>query len=176
MTNSSGSIRRPDENDTAQKPLIDQYAGTDGGINFDSLSNEVINVILNSGNGSNGLTIIEKTIDSLDPTPLETNALHIIAPDELTADNNVLTLPDGAAGDVVVVLDGDMKFADFPVVIQADKKIDGFDTITMDMKHCYLEFIFSETRDSWITRDPLFAPVTTHSVIAGHEANFLEMK
>ena len=94
ITDSGGYVKRLSDEGNAAVSKIEQYNGMAGGVKLASLASEVLNVIAKSGSGSNGLTIIEKTIDSLDPTPLETNALHIVAPDELTADNNVLTLPE----------------------------------------------------------------------------------
>ena len=166
VTDANGNIGQLDRDSNFGK-YTGSNRGMKGGIEPDKLSQNTLALITNSGGGAagGGLKVIDKLIDSLDPTPLEANAMYLIAPDEATTDNNVLTLPDGQAGDIVIVLDADAKFDSFPTVVQSDKKIDGYDTITMDMAHCYMEFIFSERRDSWVTRDPLFAPISLHSRI-----------
>ena len=72
----------------------------------------------------------------------------MVYPDETTSANNVLTLPDGVDGDVILIHDPDSKFEAHNVSITSNSTIDGFDDINLDMNHAWVEFIYSGTDSS----------------------------
>ena len=100
--------------------------------------------------------IEEKIIDTLDPTPLSMNTLYLVKPDDIQADNNLLTLPRGVENGTVSILDYLNQFKQNPLVISSRQKIDGFDTITLDIEHCYIDFIFNKEKGTWHTNDYIF--------------------
>ena len=130
-----------------------------GGITENQLSREVLDLI-DSPSGGAGMSVVEKTIDSLDATPLVPNTKYLVYPDQTTPANNVLTLPDGVDGDVILIHDPDSKFKLHNVSITSNSTIDGFDDINLDMNHAWVEFIYSGTDSEWKTRDALYGSST----------------
>ena len=51
------------------------------------------------------------------------------------------------------ILDYLNQFKQNPLVISSRQKIDGFDTITLDIEHCYIDFIFNKEKGTWHTND-----------------------
>ena len=100
--------------------------------------------------------IEEKIIDSLDPIPLSMNTLYLIKPDKNNADNNLLALPRAVESGTISILDYTNEFVKHPLIISSAQKIDGFDTITLDLQHCYIDFIFNEEKGTWVTNDYIF--------------------
>ena len=108
------------------------------------------------GGGGSGMAVAEKTIISLDSTPLIPNTLYLVYPDQSTPANNTLTLPAGSDGDKISILDANYLFATYPVTITSSSTIDGFTGINMNIDHCWVDYVYSATDAEWKTMDALY--------------------
>ena len=108
------------------------------------------------GGGGSGMAVAEKTIITLDSTPLTPNTLYLVYPDESNTANNTLTLPAGSDGDKISILDANYLFATYPVTITSSSNIDGYTGINMNIAHCWVDYIYSATDAEWKTMDALY--------------------
>ena len=95
---------------------------------------------------------VEEIVLSTTGINLEVNKLYLMTPSALNAANNTVTLPSAVAGDRIKIVDANYLFDVNPVTISGS--IDGFTGIEMDVKHSWIELVYSANDNEWKTVDP----------------------